>query len=74
MIAKCPKCSLTAEITITGHDRYSTTPPSGFAGVCPVLAEKLKEKGRLEASEIECPHLSQAAGEVFREWRERHRL
>jgi hypothetical protein len=74
MIAKCSKCSVTAAITVSGHDRYSTSPPSGFSNKCPVLAAKLKEKGRLDASEIDCPHLSEAAGLAFHEWRVRHRL
>jgi hypothetical protein len=39
--------------------------PRPFAGICPVLAEKLKENERLDASELDCEHLNRLAIQVY---------
>ena len=74
MIATCVKFGLQATLTPTGRDRYSMQLPNSFAGKCPVLAEKLREKAKLEGAEIDCLHMNQAAGLVFGKWRERNRI
>jgi ribose 1,5-bisphosphokinase PhnN len=69
MRATCGTCGLSATITPTARDKFTTTLPNLFAAKCPVLAEKLREKGRLDGSELDCPNLNSAVGLALQSWR-----
>jgi hypothetical protein len=74
MIVICPKCGLIATITLTGRDRYSTQLPEKFVGICLDVQARLKEKGKLEDTEMDCPHLGRASSIVADEWRGKRRI
>ena len=74
MIATCAQCGLRVTLIPTGRDKYSLQLPDFFAAKCPILAEQLKKKGKLEGEEIDCPQMNQATGAMFRQWCEQHHL
>jgi hypothetical protein len=71
MKATCIKCGQSADVKPTGRNSFSITHPPRFAFLCPILAEKLKERGRLDSSELDCPHLNNATAAVADQWRRR---
>jgi hypothetical protein len=71
MIATCVKCGLRATVVVTGIDAYSTRLPDSFVVRCPVLSEKLREKGELKGEDtVNCPQMMEATGTVFFQWQQ----
>lgn len=60
MRVKCLNCSLSANVQITGSNRFSIELPKFMASTCPVLNERLEAKGSLQGAEMNCPHLDNA--------------
>ena len=68
MRATCGTCGLSATITLTARDEFTTDLPNLFAAKCPVLAKKLKKKRRLDGAELDCPNLNSALGLAIQSW------
>jgi hypothetical protein len=56
----------------TGINRFDMKLPQGFAGRCPILSVRMKEKGRLDMGEINCHNMSAACNFVFDQWARSH--
>ncbi|RUY10098.1 MULTISPECIES: hypothetical protein [unclassified Mesorhizobium] len=69
MRVKCPNCSLSANVQITGSNRFSIELPSFMASTCPVLKERLQAKGSLKGAEMDCEHLNNAAADAVEDVR-----
>lgn len=71
MIARC-NCGITATIRQIGRSQFSPTGlPHDWSARCPIISKKLKERGRLDFSEVECESLGKVCQDVFEEWQRR---
>jgi len=68
LLALCPECGLQAEVTPDGQNRYQMRRPEGISFRCPVLSKKMKEKGQLDESDLDCEYLDRAVRRIFDRW------
>jgi hypothetical protein len=64
MLVECPTCGLTATVTPTARDTYTTRYNEAFVG-CPVFGERLQRAGTLKGADICCPEIDDAAARAF---------